>query len=257
MWFKRTSSSAQVNIILGVDFSVICKSSVARSSGVPEVSQPYLVSILGNPTWPALGMGLVTEEAGQKLSMWLLHSCIPQLRGCQLTPAPGLKGGQSAEAPVPEVTICPAAYPSLQQRDWVSEEQYSTTTWDITWDISMSRPRHAFWQHVGPLPVQDPSMDLCLFCTGSAGRKVVCGLGRKYGVSGPSLCWDSKVGCTVFSPQRKACVWAVLALKTVQLSKTRKVELMEMVTPGPARSGRLFSSARVQRCNPGVTKGLS
>lgn len=125
-------------------FLLSLKAALQGVQGVPEVSQPHLVSILGNPTCPALIMGLVTEEAGQKLSMWVLHSCIPQLTGCQLTPAPGLKGGQSAEAPVPEVTICPAAYPSLQQRDWVSEEQYTTTTWDITWDISLSRPRHAF-----------------------------------------------------------------------------------------------------------------
>lgn len=46
-------------------------------------------------------------------------------------------------------------------------------------------------------------------------------------------------------------------LRNVQLSKTCKVELMEMVRSGPARSRRLFTSARVQQCNPGLMKGLS
>lgn len=50
-----------------------------RVQGVPEVSQPHLVSIFGNWAGPALSVGLVAKEAGQKHSMWLLDGSLPQL----------------------------------------------------------------------------------------------------------------------------------------------------------------------------------
>ena len=58
--------------------------------------------------------------------------------------------------------------------------QESCCLW-FTWEL------WRLW-HVSPLSGWDPSMYLCLSCADSAGRKDCCGLGRRYGVSGRSLC---------------------------------------------------------------------
>lgn len=81
-------------------------------------------------------------------------------------------------------------------------------------------------------------MYLCLRCPESAGTKDGCGLGRRYSVSGPS--WDAKVGSALFSPLWKACDWAVLELRNVQLSKAFQIESMEVV---------LIWSCKIRNCS--------
>lgn len=77
--------------------------------------------------------------------------------------------------------------------------------------------------------------------TDFSGRKYVCGVERRHGVSGISLHWDTEVGCSY--------VWAVLELRTVQLAKTCREELMETVISGLAR---LFTCSGQEDCSPNL-----